>query len=211
MLLVSGCQTGAQKQYATITADLATTKNNFEACVRSISDRDQYAPVFTHLPKVGRPSLEQLADQSKISDADKVTFLGMQNELQTCRQMRLEGFGKVYPEAGSVLATTYAEGDNLRVSLIQKRISWGDYVSKINELNIRSQGDLRGAGQHMISELNQEHQAELNRRAAIASAIGAAADQINANYQRQQLINAVSAPHTTSCNRFGNQVNCTTY
>ncbi len=211
LMFTAGCQTGAQKQFTTISADLAVTKASFESCRLSALNRPEYSNLFLHMPKTERVSLSQLADQGKISDADKVKFLSLQSDLQPCRQIRLDGFNKAYPEAASVLSAGYAEGDVLRVNLIQGRMTWGEYNAKAVELGLRNGNDLRQAGHHMLGELNQQHQAELNRRAAIAEAIGAAAQQMNENIQRQQLINSINRPRTTSCNRFGNQVDCTSY
>jgi hypothetical protein len=48
-------------------------------------------------------------------------------------------------------------------------------------------------------------------RAAALQSFSASMQQLNQNYQQQQMINALNRPLTTHCNSFYGQTNCTTY
>jgi hypothetical protein len=66
-------------------------------------------------------------------------------------------------------------------------------------------------GKEMTAELQQEHQAEMAQRQAVASAFAQAAHNFAEQHNQQQMINAINRPRTTDCNSFGNSVSCTSY
>lgn len=206
LLLVSlaGCQTAAQQQFSHMNTDMSSTNDAVKACNLTVSSKPEYSALFAHAPWEGRPSLAQLADQTKITDRERTLFIALASDYEPCRQIRLDGLSKVDRRAGDVLSASYVESDKVRVDLIQRKIGWGEYVTKMTEIANRRRSNLQEAEQNAVNGLNAQHQQELARRAAVAQ-------QMSEYNQRQQLINSMNRPVNTSCSRFGNQVNCTTY
>jgi vacuolar-type H+-ATPase subunit E/Vma4 len=98
----------------------------------------------------------------------------------------------------------YAKADENLIDLAQQQVTWGEYIARTKNLSAEVQTKSLAALQNIQANLEASHQQELAQRQAAATAMAQ-------YYQNQQLINAVSRPVTTNCNRFGSMVNCTTY
>ena len=210
VLGVAGCQTAPQQRWAGIETEANSGKVALDTCVNAVRDKPEYAKLFVHFPKASSPSLTQLSDQSKITEADKVFYMAYQADLRPCRQARLESFSRMDQRLAAAYAANNADADKTRVALIQRKLSWGEAVGKLNEERLAGNTSMQAVRRNVADGLEAQHNAEVGRRAAIGAALSAAAQQMNENTQRQQLINAVNRPVRTNCNRIGDQVNCTT-
>jgi len=163
LISLAGCQTVAQQRLTTMKTDMSSTNAAVKACNLAVSSKSEYSELFNHAPKVGRPSLTQFADQTKVTDAERTHFIAMQADFEPCRQIRLEGLSKTDRRAGDILSTSYAENDRIRVNFIQRKLSWGEYLTKTIEIGNRMHSDLQAAEGDAISNLNAQHQQELAR------------------------------------------------
>lgn len=208
---LAGCQTAAQLRVAEVEKEATASKASADICVRAVNSKAEFQTIFGHVSKIGTPSLAQLADQSKISDTDLVTYLAWQEDLQPCRKARLESFRKIDGSVAEAFSDYLSEANVARIELIQRKINWGEFLTKMVGVDTRARTNMQAARQSMMSQLDQQHQQEIGRRAAMAAAISAASQQVQENNLRQQQINYLNRPVNTNCTRFGNQVNCTTY
>jgi hypothetical protein len=156
------------------------------------------------LDDIGRATLLQMADSTKATSREVELLSDRHSRLQVCRKGFLEGLAKVTPSLVVVLLEEYAKSDENLVDLAQRKITWGDYITRARALSAELQSKSIAALQKIQANLEASHQQELAQRQAAFDAI--------ARYnQNQQLINAINRPVTTNCNRFGAMVNCTTY
>ena len=214
--LLAACQTGAQNRLADMQRELSSSRARESTCVGSVYAKPEYANLRAHVPSDGHPSLAQLADESLISEADRTAYLQIQSELQPCRQIRMDSYTRVNGRMAAALSQAYSDGDALRVDLVQRRLSWGKFETKLSSVQRKLAGDLQAADGELMAELKQDHAEELARRSAAASAIAASMQQQQAQqqeqqqraYEQQSLINALNRRVHTSCMRFGDQVDC---
>jgi hypothetical protein len=74
----------------------------------------------------------------------------------------------------------------------------------VRDRTAETQAAILAEDRRVVSELKQDHQAELAQRQRAAEAMAAWA-------QTQEMINAANRPVITNCNAFGNSVNCITH
>lgn len=215
LLMLAACQTGARNRLATIQSDISSARARESACVGAVYAKPEYAGLRAHVSPDGRPSLAQLADESFISDADRAAYLQIQSELQPCPQFRMDSFAQVNGRMATALSQAYSDGDALRVDLMQRRLSWGGFETKLSNVQRKLAGDPQSADVELMTELKQDHTNELARRSAAASAMAASMQQQQERQQRaveqQSLINALNRRVHTSCMRNGDQVDCNSY
>jgi hypothetical protein len=159
-------------------------------------------PLRAHLaPPGGQATLQQLADTNTASDAEVAAFLAVHPKVQACRSTVLDQVGHTTPTIAAILAGEYVRADEILVALIQKRISWGNYITQGRELQAETRMQLNAEFGRIQAGLEQSHQAELARRQA-------AADAMARYYQTQQIINNMNQPVITNCVGGPGMVNC---
>jgi hypothetical protein len=113
---------------------------------------------------------------------------------------------------------TYNKNEDNLLALIQKKLTWGEFVKQQRDAATDAQRALQAEGQRIVAGLKQDHQAEIEQRQRAAEAVSQWA-------QTQQMINALNhsaptfyaappmtSPSSLNCmsNRTGNTVttNC---
>lgn len=124
------------------------------------------------------------------------------NDNAPCREQALRELLEIVPSFVEVFADGYYQGDLVVVELIKQKISWGEANKRrmvvINDFKAK----IQEAGRQIDRELNASHEAELRQRQsalyALESLSNLAAQQATIA-QRQQIINNLNRPITTSC------------
>jgi hypothetical protein len=147
-------------------------------------------------------TLAQLSDQSLATKQETDAILAVYPRLQDCRKAALEGLQNTTPSVVPILAKEFAEADNDTISLIQRKMSWGERVRRGRDRLLSLQTALTVEGQRITDGLERQHENELARRQAAFDALARWA-------QTQQVINAMSRPVITNCTQLGNFTNCT--
>jgi hypothetical protein len=201
-LLLAGCATAAQRQYQAIVAGNKAVADEAKTCTAAVYNSPEAAPLRPHVPLDPREAtLAQLSDTTFATGPEIAAIELLHPRLKACQKAILDGLANTTPGAAPVLAKAYSAADDDTILFIQRKLSWGDRVKRGRDRAIATQEALQAEGQRVVSGLQQEHEAEIAQRQRAAEALAQWA-------QTQELINAANRPVITSCNAFGNTVNC---
>ena len=204
-LLLNGCATHAQREFSAIRANNQLAAAQLLACLTGVYDSPDAAILRPHRPlKLTDATLQQMADTSTTTDSEVAAILAIYPKQQECRKAAIDQITKATPSIALILAAEYADSDKLVLSLIQRKLSWGEYVMRGRDLAMGTQTALLEESGRITAGLSQEHQAELAQRQRAAEALASWA-------QTQELINAANQPVITNCNAVSNMVNCVSH
>lgn len=162
--------------------------------------------------------LELLSSTAKMTPKQKKALLDLLTAAGSCRKALTDGLSG-YPSILAAVNSRYGDNDITYSKLISRKITIGDANQEMAQTFIRYSKEYNAAtgslDNQFNAQINREYQAaqaeEMQRRAIAAQylmnqqAINAA-QQIN----NQNQINN-NRPRNTSCNRYGNTIDCTTY
>ena len=163
-----------------------------------------------------------MSSAAKINPAQKKALLDYIQANQKCRAIVRNELG-AYPALVTVYENYYGDTDILYSKLISREITIGDanrqkaqLLSKLKTDYASVTGAMNDRFNAQINQEVQAAQADAAQRRAIAAQYLMNQQQIQsqqniANQQNLQNQINMNKPVTTNCNRFGNQVNCTSY
>lgn len=166
--------------------------------------------------------LTLMSSDAKITESQKKALLEVVTASQECRAGMKENLAS-FPVLLPVYENFYGEMDIVYANLISKKTTIGQANQEKAKLMSKSKTDYANGINSMnnqysqqINQENQARQAEDMQRRAIAAQYLMNQQSINAAQQmnnQNQLNNQINSnkPVTTNCNKFGNQVNCTSY
>jgi hypothetical protein len=121
-----------------------------------------------------------------------------------CRSNAVAQLENVDGRAANLISQAYNDSDSIVLSLVQKKITWGEANQQTERLKIAVAQQLRTLGKTIDSELAEENAAELAHRAQVAGALSqaltAAAEAVQA-----------SRPVVTTCSGGPNYATCLTH
>lgn len=205
-LLAACISTAAQRQATVISTTNRTASVELRACLQAVYDSPEKAPLRGHLLPPGQrtPDLQQLLDTSHITAEQRQALFVTHPKVVACREKFLNELVAIEPGQVEIIVAEYSAAENELVSLIQGKLTWGEYMQHLKVLNDDTRQRLLEEGQRMNARLQQSHEAELARRQAAAQAF--------AQYmQTQQAINAASRPVITNCTSAGDTATCVTH
>ena len=191
LLPIVGCVTPGQQGKRTTAND-----DPSKPCFESIGLRDKIAIDL----KAERPSMEMLTDRTVPTEEEKRLLNAWMVAREACFDVGAS-FRARYasPEYQATLLAAQTRVKTLAAKLYAEQITYGEF----NQLR----ADNSVEGQQKLANINQrEREIAAQERARRAAALQ--------NLQNQQLIQQQlqqNWPRTTNCQRFGDQVNCTTY
>ncbi len=142
-----------------------------------------------------------MTSTAKVTDEEVQAIYATHPRLNECRRTTLESYARTTPSIVPIFTDALNRGELSLIDLIQRKITWGEYVTSTKEHMAELSSRLSAEFQQIGANLLQSHQAELANRQAAANAM-------MQYYQTQQLINAVNRPVVTNCQGFGSMVNC---
>jgi hypothetical protein len=163
-----------------------------------------------------------MSSDAKITEPQKKALLEVVTASQECRSIIKEGL-RSFPALSPSYDNFYGEMDIVYANLLSKKITIGQANQEKSKLVAKAKAEYMNGISAMnnqygqqVNQENQARQAEDMQRRAIAAqylmnqqSINAAQQMNNQNQLNNQINN--NKPVTTNCNRFGNQVNCTSY
>lgn len=201
--LGAGCATQAQMAAQRIVSNSRAVVAQAEACAAAAYNSPESAPIRPHLPlKVTDATLQQLMDQTRATDEEIKAIYAVYPKVQACQTALLEGLALTTPTIVPILADAYQEEQGRIINLIQRRITWGEYVTTSKSAVLQTDKNVQAAARQIEANLEQSHEAELQRRQAAINAM-------TQYYRTQQLINSMNRPLNTNCIGMGNMVHCT--
>ena len=211
-LWLAGCATAAQRQVATITTQASEAREANNRCIADVGAKPQFASIGNHMPLDGSPpNLAQKADTSLATPQEAKVILSWRSDIANCRLALNTAVQSFAPALVPALLETQNAQDAVWVKLIHRELGWGGALQQLADIQTTIREKSQQVGKEMTAELQQEHQAEMAQRQAVASAFAQAAHNFAEQQNQQQMINAINRPRTTDCNSFGNSVSCTSY
>jgi hypothetical protein len=213
-----GLLSSAQSGYKACTENIRNPNVNKKlASSAAIVDNDV---LFRNDDSANKVSL--MSSSAKLSENQKKALLEVISAGQECRSGIKQGMAS-FPALLPSYDNFFGEMDIVYANLISKKITIGQANQEKARLTAKAKTDYSAGIAAMVNQFRQQHnqemqarQAEDMQRRAIAAqylmnqqSINAAQQMNNQNQLNNQIIN--NKPVTTNCNKFGNQVNCTSY
>lgn len=200
----------------TLTAAQITQNDPTVACFARINNDPQFEKTIAGplgLKDMGPPSIELLANKDKPNEAQRSAISAYGAARMNCMEA-----GSAYRQANMppVIASLMDEGRQ-NVNMLLAKLYRGDLTfGEFHEARVENGNRVR---ERMRVDDRYRAEAQANAQARSNAALGAALQNYQTQQvQQQQLLNQqlqqqIRPPTTTTtnCNRFGNQVNCTTY
>jgi hypothetical protein len=150
---------------------------------------------------LGDATLEQMADSSYATNPEISAIIVVHPEDRACASTFLNQIAQETPSVAPIFSAFLNKSEDATLDLIQKKISWGDFVRRKRDVIPEFQSELAAEYQRIRSGLYQENQAELAQRQAAANAFTQWA-------QTQEIIDSLNRPVATNCLQSGNSINC---
>jgi hypothetical protein len=205
-----GCGTGAQVESARMQQVAAATGASVKLCGEAISQNPEYQPLRakSYFGFGDNFPLRMLNDQSRPTKREIDLLYKMHGDMQECRKIELDGVAKIHPLVLSTYIETYAEIDKLLADATAGKLSWAQFNQGWKDGATRMQQRMVQGNAQIASQLQNQHQFELEQRQRAAAAFQQWAYQQQALAVQQQAINAANRPRTINCNYYGNTATC---
>jgi hypothetical protein len=181
--LLFGCATAAQRQYQAIAVNTRSVGAEMKACVTAIYASPEAAPLRPHLA-IDQITLAQLADTSLATPEEISAILFLYPRLQQCQKQMLDDLTNATPSLVPILAAEYVKGEDNTLALIQRKETWGEFSKRRRDIALAATAELQGEGQRIKEGLEEEREAELERRAAAMNAFAQASQSWAAKSSR---------------------------
>jgi hypothetical protein len=202
--MVSACATHAQIQAQAITTNNQSAAQQLQACGTEVYDSSEFEALRPRFPlQIQNATMEQMTDNTFVTDKEIKAILAVHPKLQACRQAYINQIALATPSLVPIDVEFLTANEDSLLDLIQRKITWGAYVRGVHDRFPEFQSKLMAEAQRINAGLNQENQAELARRQAATNAM-------MQYYQTQQMIDSLNRPVITSCTQWGNSANCVT-
>jgi hypothetical protein len=209
--LLAACATAAQRQYQTMVSNNQSAVQDLRVCSEIVYNSAEFAPLRRHIPfKATDATLEQLSDNSLVTDDEIQLILAVHPQLQSCRKHALDRISLTTPTLVPIMLVVVTKGEDSLIDLLQRKQSWGAHVRRVRDAVVAGTAELQAEGQRITASLQQSHQVELAQRQAAAQS---SADALARYVETQQIINNMNRPVMTHCFQgpLGNTLNCSTW
>ena len=130
---------------------LRTVANEYAACMIAVANDPSVSLIKARVPlKPTEASLQQLMSTDKISDAETAQMYIRHDKAQPCRDAYLAELNRIDVGRASVGVEEFAQFDKQVILLIQKKQTWGEYVTAVRDIVV--------AGMNRQTQLIQQQQ-----------------------------------------------------
>lgn len=222
----------AQSNMESRKSQLASAQTNLKACGERLRNPEVNKKVAQSFAIVDSSVLFEkedspnkitlMASDAKLSETQKKALLDVVAASQECRSAMKQGLAS-FPALLPAYENYYGDLDIVYANLVSKKITIGQANQEKSKIMAKAKTEYSNGIASMnnqyaqqVNQENQARQAEDMQRRAIAAQYLMNQQNINAQQNianQQNLQNQINnnKPVTTNCNRFGNQVNCTSY
>lgn len=220
-LLLSGCQTAAQRKMDWLQAEHEVLKQRDKICYQNIKqkyaqDKDvlNYMEPWLNIDQDNSINKGFFDGGGKIpKDYEVKIIVGIYNDISNCRAQMIEGVKRIDPNMVPIYVSSYRADDLSMAELIDRKISWQEASDRKIALENDTEQKIRAELWRLEQEAEMSRSAELaNKRSdaqsGTTSIVQSQQDALDDRLRKQQMINK---PITTHCvNRDGNMV-CHSY
>jgi hypothetical protein len=222
--LLNGCARPTEVQQTAIRAGTAIKEARAEsnACLAATREKPKYATIISRYPNLetNQYSIEQLTDKNIPTSEEAQLVASLYDDAGACRNIFDKSIAENRPDIVNILGEVRNKTAQITISLVQRKISWGEAAEEFQALKSESDAKTATANRQWTSDLQASNDAEMaQRRAAAAVAIQYLQNQQMINQQQsaiqqqnlnqQLMINSQNRPITTNCFASGSMLNCT--
>jgi hypothetical protein len=218
IFVFTSCQTAAQRRTEVIHAGLKETVRLKTECdqniLKSLDNIKTPAmnSIRTRLVTKGTPTLEQLADKSKLTPKEIEALIITNNEFTRCRKVMIENTSKYVPALIPVIVRFYHNQDLIYADMIQRKITLGEANRKIFTEGEQFEQGIYEVLSNLAKELARTHREEISKRElALEAAQNALLEWGKTQQELVRSQQTINRPVMTNCQRIGNSIYCTTY
>jgi hypothetical protein len=212
-ILAAGCfGTGAQVESGRLQGVAQATRESSAACIRAIAENPTFAPIAAKTNLTSDPfPLKMLADTTYPTKREIELLYQLHAASQECRKIHLDGASKYHPLMVTVFVNEFSESDKVWTQAVSGKLSWGKFNQAREDLRTQGAAKLTQANAEIISQLQNQHQFELEQRQRAAAALQQWSYQQQALANQQQAINSMNQPRTVNCNYVGSVLQCNSF
>jgi hypothetical protein len=150
-----------------------------------------------------------LTDETRPTKDEIKSIYALYGDVQTCRSLVLAGLSKAHPVLVLAITEGYSKSDQLWSEFAKGKMTWGQFNTGRKSIIEESRTRMVQTNMQIGSQLEGQHQAEVQQRQRAAEALSAWAAQQQAFALQQQAINAANRPRIINCNYVGSSTQCT--
>ena len=151
LLAISGCAGKTPPEAARVHGIAATDAPAIDACWRKVLASPQHQALRDRMgDHADSPTAAMKSNPAKATPQDAALLRSLQQEyLAPCRKMALASAAKVHPAIVAILTDSYARADANTAQLVDRDITWGEYVSENQAIVTHRRAELLAAGEAM--------------------------------------------------------------
>jgi len=149
--VLGGCASRTPPEAARIHGIAATDAPAIDACWRKVLASPQHQALRDRMgDHADSPTAAMKSNPAKATPQDAALLRSLQQEyLAPCRKMALASAAKVHPAIVAILTDSYARADANTAQLVDRDITWGEYVSENQAIVTHRRAELLAAGEAM--------------------------------------------------------------
>jgi hypothetical protein len=156
-LAIAGCGGRTPPEAARVHGIAATDAPAIDACWRRVLTSPQHQALRDRMgDHADSPAAAMKSNPAKVTPQEAAQLRSLQQDyLAPCRKMALESAAKVHPAIVAILTDSYARADANTARLVNREITWGEYVSENQAIVTHRRAELLAAGESIQRELQQ--------------------------------------------------------
>jgi hypothetical protein len=151
LLAVAGCAGKTPPEAARVHGIAAADAPAIDACWRKVLTSPQHQALKDRTgDHADSPTAAMKSNPAKATPQEAVLLRSLQQDyLAPCRRMALQSAAKVHPAIVAILTDSYARADANTARLIDREITWGEYVSENQAIVTHRRAELLAAGESL--------------------------------------------------------------
>jgi hypothetical protein len=151
LLAMGGCASKTPPEAARVQGIAATDAPAIDACWRKVLASPQHQALRARTgDHADSPTAAMKSNREKATPQEAALLQSLQQDyLVPCRTMALQSAAKVHPAIVAILTDSYARADANTAQLVDRDITWGEYVSENQAIVTHRRAELLAAGEAM--------------------------------------------------------------
>jgi hypothetical protein len=151
LLAIGGCASKTPPEAARVHGIAATDAPAIDACWRKVLTSPQHQSLRDRMGDYAdSPTAAMKSNPAKATPQEAALLQSLQQDyLAPCRKMALQSAAKVHPAIVAILTDSYSRADANTARLINRDMTWGEYVSENQAIVTHRRAELLAAGESM--------------------------------------------------------------
>ena len=157
LVILAGCTGKTPPEAARVYGIAATDAPAIDACWRKVLASPQHRALRDKMgDHADSPTAAMKSNPARATPQEAALLQSLREDyLAPCRTMALQSAAKVHPTIVAILADSYARADANTARLVNRDITWGEYVSENQAIVTHRRAELLAAGEAIQREQQQ--------------------------------------------------------